>query len=245
MLSVPKQYLYLVIDQTNKCVITTTNSVSTANAVSNGILNSSPMIVWFPYADTKHNIAQANRNETINYKLVRQVGNHLYTGGVSIADTHMFEPVEKTPSGRMFDLIEMDNNLITPEWIKRRQLGNFRAGLIMELEMYCERYLSRTINFCGDELLFPYLQKQIELSDPTLEIYAPGIQEWALINEIPVADAYQELKMKYESSCITVMRIHSFWNKFVNKFNKITLEDNQTRSDIFNRFEAYLIFGNI
>ena len=116
---------------------------------------------------------------------------------------------------------------------------------MMELEMYCERYLSRAVEFCGDELLFPYLQKQIELSNPTLGIYAPGIQEWALINEISVANAYQELKLKYDSACITAMRIHSFWNKFVNKFNTITLDDNQTRSEIFKRMEAYFIFGDI
>lgn len=244
MLSVSKQYLYLVIDQINKCVITTTTSISTANAVSNGILNSSPMIIWFPYFDNTHDIVKANRNENINYKLVRKFVTH-NKGGTTVADSHMYECVEETPSGRMFDLVPMDVNLITSEWTNRRRLGNFRASLMMELEMYCERYLARTINFCGDELLFPYLQKQIELSNPEIEYYSPGIQEWALLNEIDSADAYQELKMKYDSACINTMRVNAFWNKLVNKFNNITLEDSLTQSDIFKRMEAYFVFGNV
>jgi hypothetical protein len=245
MLSFPKQYLYLVIDQINKCVITATTSMSTANAVSNGILNSSPMIVWFPYIETKHDIIRANKDETINYKLVKQFGERLSKGNITVADNHMYECVEKTPSGRMFDLVPMDPLLITPEWVERRRLGNFRANLMIDLESYCERYISRAVNFCGDELLFPYLQHQLALSNPELEIYAAGIQEWALINEVTPAVAYQELKMKYESACITTMRVNAFWNKLVNKFNLITLNDKLTHSDVFKKMGSYFIFGEI
>jgi hypothetical protein len=219
--------------------------MSTANAVSNGILNSSPMIVWFPYFETQHDIVKANKDEHINYKLVKQFGTQLTKGNITVADTHMYECVETTPSGRMFDLVPMDPTLITSDWIKRRQLGNFRANLIIDLESHCERYLSRAVNFCGDELLFPYIQQQINLSDPTLDMYAPGIHEWALINTVTPAVAYQELKMKYDSACITTMRIHAIWSKLVNKFNSITLEDGLTHRDIFKNVSSYFMFGEV
>lgn len=245
MLSVSKQYLYLVIDQTTKCVITNTISISTANAVSNGILNSSPMVIWFPYLDNKHDIIRANQDPNINYKLVKQFGTDFNRGNITVSDSHMYECVEKTPSGKMFDLVPMDENLITPEWTAKRRLANFRANLMMDLELHCDRYLARAVNFCGDELVFPYIQQQLSLSDPATEVYAPGIQEWALINEIPPAVAYQELKLKYDSACVTTMRLHAVWNKLVNKFNLITLEDGLTHSEIFKNMTAYFMFGEV
>jgi hypothetical protein len=245
MLSVSKQYLYLVIDQINKCVITNTNSAATANAVSNGILNSSPMVVWFPYIELNHNIIKSNSNENINYKLLRQFKTKFSNAGQSTSDSNMYEVVDQTPNGRVFDLIQMDQKLITREWIARRQLGNFRARLMIELETHCERYLARSVNFCGDEISLPYIQKQLELSNPDFNIYSPGIQEWADIVEMPVEVAYQELKMKFDSSSISVMRVHAIWSKFVNKFNNITLEDNITSAQLFERMDTHFMFGNV
>jgi len=240
MLTTPKQYLYLVVDQTNKCVLANTTSASTANAVSAGIINSSPMVIWFPYLVNNHDIVKYNIDENINYKLIKQS-----KPGRSLTDWNTYEPVEKTPSGRKFDLIEMDDDLIDSQWIARRKLASFRAQLITDLEGICERFIAQSVTSCFDELLFPYLQKQLELSDPTNDFYSPGLQEWALINNVSAKTAYQELKMKYDSASINLIRVHAMWTKFVNKFNSISLEDNITKQQLFEKMETQFMFGEV
>lgn len=181
MLNLPKQYLYLVVDQINKSILASCSSASIANAVSTGIFNSSPMTIWFPYVGTSHPIIKYNSGTDTNYTLVRQSKtkfNNIDTGINS--DSNIYKLVNETPSGRMFDLEPMDPALIDEAWIQKRKLANFRTELMTSLEVYCERYISRNVTFCADELLFPYLQKQIDECDPEQDYYDPDnfISNW-------------------------------------------------------------------
>lgn len=90
-------------------------------------------------------------------------------------------------------------------------------------------------------MFYQYLGKQ--LSQVNGSYYPPSIVEWAEINDLPLEDAYQELKMSYESAGIIIMRINAVWRKYVNLINSIT-EEEYNASDITAQFEAALRFGS-
>ena len=65
------------------------------------------------------------------------------------------------------------------------------------------------------------------------------------INNLTAKTAYQELKMKYDSASINLIRVHAIWTKFVNKFNSISLEDNVTKQQLFAKMETQFMFGDV
>jgi hypothetical protein len=243
MLPTNKSYLYLIIDQNTKGVITYSPIASVSNAVSKGIPNSSCMMIHFPFLLGKHDITKYLSDTSLNYKLVKKhnpkFSNFKFTAGeMNVADSVPF-----IQSGKSFDLVPMDEQLITTEWIGKRKLGNFRVLNIRSLEMICERYLSRFKQFSADDMLFPFISEQLKLVDESQNSYPASIIEWANINSITPAAAYQELNMQTDSMNISVMRIHAIWNKYVNKFNSVSTEEELRSFDVFGQLESELRFG--
>lgn len=218
-----KEYLFLVIDQETKGVLTRCSSASIANSVSKGILNSSMMTIYFPYFRTKHNIINYQSDISLNYKLVRAHKSEYSNLQMPTSDVEMYEIVEKTNSGRTFDLVEITD--VDSEWIEKRKLANQRSEKIRSLEIVCERYMARLKEFSADDMFFQYLKTQLPLVDEEKNQYPYSILEWAEIRNVSPSSAFQELKMKYESVNISIMRIHAIWNKYVDQINSLSLND--------------------
>jgi hypothetical protein len=216
MLNGIKLYLFLVVDQETKGILTKCSSMAAAIAVSKGILNSSPMLVRYPYLN--HKVNQYHTDIQINYKLVRP-SNSLSN---MPSEVNVYETVEKTISSKLFELVSID---ATDAWLEKRKLANFRSEKIEYLENTCERYMSRIKNFTGDELFFQYIGKELDLVDVGNNQYPGSIIEWAEINGLSNKAAYYELKMLYESMGITMVRVHAIWSKYVNRINKITTQE--------------------
>ncbi len=233
MLNGIKLYLFLVVDQETKGILTKCSSMAAAIAVSKGILNSSPMLVRYPYLN--HNINQYHTDIQINYKLVRP-SNSLSN---MPSEVNVYETVDNINSNRLFELISID---ATDAWLEKRKLANFRSEKIEYLETTCERYMSRIKNFTGDELFFQYIGKELELVDVENNQYPGSIIEWAEINSVSNKAAYHELKMMYESMGITIVRVHAIWSKYVDRINKITTQEEYEQ--LLN-FESDFRFGEI
>jgi len=226
-----KQYLFLVVDQETKGILTKCSSMNTANAVSKGILNSSPMLVPYPFMSLKHEIINYRNNVSINYKLIKNIN---YPLSIMDSEINVYDTVVNPISKTMFDLIKIDNS---DDWTKKRSLANFRSEKMEILENICERYISRVKNFPGDDLFFHYIG--LELSKEK----SNSIKEWAEMNEITEDAARQELTMMYDSTGIILIRIQAVWNRYVNIINNMsdfkTFEENQ----IISKIESELKFG--
>jgi len=232
MLNGLKQYLFLVVDQETKGILARCSSANVANAVSQGITNSSPMTIYFQFAN--HNINKYQDDTTLNYKLQRA-----YVDEIGMdSETNVAEPVKVDRITESFIVSEF----VPPEgWISKREIANFRSKRFRDLENICDRYISRVKTFCGDELLYQYLGKELDkVSD---NYYPASIIEWADLAELTVDEAYQELRMNYESVGITLMRIHALWRKYVFKVNALNAEEEFLNLGIIKSFDTELKFG--
>jgi len=232
MLNGIKLYLFLVVDQETKGILARCSSANVANAVSQGITNSSPMTIYFQFAN--HNINKYQDDTTLNYKLQRAYVDE--TGMDS--ETNVAEPVKVDRITESFIVSEF----VPPKgWISKREIANFRSKRFRDLENICDRYISRVKTFCGDELFYQYLGKELDkVSD---SYYPASIIEWADLAELTVDNAYQELRMDYESVGITLMRIHAIWRKYVFKVNTLNAEEEFLNLGIIKSFETELKFG--
>ena len=242
MLNGLKQYLFLVVDQETKGILTKCPSANTANVIANGITNCSRMTIHFPWW-SGHDISKYTENEKINYKLVRQINFNSGPSGMMDSEINVCEIVNKTKSGKIFDLEPMDSKNITDSWLEKRKLANFRSEKIAGFEVFCERYISRIKTFCGDELFFHALKDELELVDDANEVYPAGIVEWANINEVSPSAAYYELKMSYDSMRITLIRIHALWRKYSIIINNMNSEDEFRDFEFYTKIESEFRFG--
>jgi len=233
MLNGIKLYLFLVVDQETKGILTKCSSMAAAIAVSKGILNSSPMLVRYPYLN--HKVNQYHTDTQINYKLVS-------TFPASMAsEVNVYEVVDFNIDNKSFELVDICVNDI---WLEKRKLANFRSNKIEYLETLCDRYISRIKNFTGDELFFQYIGKELGLVDIENNQYPGSIVEWAEINAVSNSTAYYELKMLYDSMGITMVRVHAIWTKYIEKINKLyTKEEFDKLSKI--KLESEFLFGEL
>jgi hypothetical protein len=235
MLNGLKQYLFLVVDQETKGILTKCSSMNTANAVSKGILNSSPMLVIYPHLN--HNINKYSTDYTLNYKLVRDI---VPDDKNMPSEMCVYDTTPNINSKNVFSLIPISTD---PTWLEKRKLANYRSLKMAYLELTCERYMARIKNFAGDELFFQYLGKQLELVDVATNCFPDCIKEWADINEVSDSAAYYELKMIYDSLGITVFRIHAIWSKYVEKINNTYSEEEFDKIRLFSNLESEFKFG--
>ncbi len=242
MLDATKQYLFLVVDQETFGVVTRCPTISIANSVSKGILNTSPMVIFYPYVGVVGGINTYRDNLNTNFQLIRRGSKIINTGFIS-SECNVAKIVDETPSKRFFDLVDLPKEFLTEAWLEKRKLGNTRADALMVLEQRCERYLSRVKHFIGDEIFLNFLSKELYNCNPDNGNYSHSIIEWADINNKTPSDAYQELKMYYESSSISVMRIHALWNKYSEIINSVT-DQNQMEEALFIQLEAEFRFGS-
>ena len=235
MLNGLKSYLFLVVDQETKGILTKCSSMNTANAVSKGILNSSPMLVRYPYMN--HDVNRYNNDHTLNYKLVKKITSPSKN---MASEMCVYDAVSTTNSKNIFELIPIS---VDNEWLEKRKLANFRSLKMDYLELTCERYMARIKNFAGDELFFQYLGKQLDLVNLKIDYFPDCIKEWAEINEVSDSAAYYELKMIYDSLGITAFRIHAVWSKYVQQINNIFSEEEFEKTCSFSDIESQFKFG--
>jgi hypothetical protein len=243
MLAGTKSYLYLIVDQATKGVITYSHSASISNAVSKGIMNSSCMLIHFPFLAGKHDINRYLEDLSLNYKLVKKHDPEFSNFKFMDSEMNVAEPTNTVPSGKTFDLVPLNQELVTKQWLEKRRLGNFRVVNIRSLEMNCDRYLSRFKQFTADDMFFPYLTEQLQLVNVENNTYPDSIVEWAAINDMAPRAAYTELKMHKDSMDISVMRIHAIWNKYVGKFNSVSTKEELAELELFGHLESELKFG--
>lgn len=105
-------------------------------------------------------------------------------------------------------------NYVTDDFLKRRELARIRIQFLHKLQIVCEMARSRgTIgNFpelCSD------LEAEIQKCQPGQGVYSLGILEYASIQGIAPATAYQDLKVKLDGARLVRIRNYSIYEKYV------------------------------
>ncbi len=233
-----KEYLFLVVDNQTNGILTRCISASCANAVAKGILNSTVMVIKFPFFRNDHAINRYQDDIRINFKLVKPYSKDKEEIKPLDPDSEAnnFQYALSENSHRPFDLIDLDKKYITKEWIDRRKLSNLRSKHIRNLEAICERHLARFKSFVSDEIFYNYIGSQL-----TQYNTSPAIQEWADIYGISYQAAHDELKMHYESVGIATVRINAIWLKYVDYINTKYLD--QELVDLYRNVETELVHG--
>ena len=188
-----------VVDQESFLVLCKTDSIRVANAICEGLLNTSTMVVSVAetYSETRNQILIQNR---ANNKL-----------GEGNAAKHC----DMLPKDVRHDLKSCGE--VNKTLLKKKELCLLRKEGMEILEKNCIRFSSRNVNFINDDV-FLY-----SIGNALKDANSPVIQEWAEIKEVSYAEAKNELQMIHDSVTISTIKMNAVWRKFVDKIN--TLEN--------------------
>lgn len=225
MLDGIKQYLYLVVDRETNLILTRCQNASTANAVSRGFLNSTIMVINRPDFFNNDKMQKYHDNSQITFKLTTND-----FSGISSLEANVGEKVAN--SNYNFNFIEQ--TIVEQSWTDKRKLANARSKIFSIIEAKIERYLARYTLFVGDSVLYQYLSQEFGKCDVKNNCYSESILEYSNIMSMLPSEAFNDLKMKYDSFCLTSVRYAAIWEKTVIAINAM-----KTYSDI-NYFYADL-----
>ena len=192
-----------VVDNESLLVLCKTDSIRVANALSKGIINSTSMVVSI----------DQEFNEDKNYYLLqtRTVGKYGEGNAAKISDT-----LEKNKRHAL-----EETNEVSERFLERKKLAKMRKFGLEQLEKGCLRYNSRLVNFIDDSAFLHFISKELSNCDYENNLFSTGIQEWATICGVDPKSAYLELKMQYESTGISLIKMNAIWNKYVDKINNL------------------------
>jgi hypothetical protein len=123
---------------------------------------------------------------------------------------------------------EMNSNDINEVYLEKRRLASLRIDEINNVIIYSIASTRRTTAY-HNPLMDTDIVYCLEHSDPENRIFHDSIQEYAHINEMPVEEAYKQLKIRSENYRSERMRIHAFADYFTNKINGIYSEEDLKR----------------
>jgi hypothetical protein len=217
MLDGIKQYLYLVVDRETNLILTRCQNASTANAVSRGFLNSTIMVINRPDFFYNDKMQKYHDNSQITFKLTTSD-----FSGISSLEANVGEKI--TNSNYNFNFIEQSN--LDQIWIDKRTLANTRSKIFSTIEAKIERYLARYTLFVGDGILYQYLAQEFDRCEVKDNYYSESILEYSKILSMSPNEAFNDLKMKYDSFCLTSVRYAAIWEKTIIAINSMNSYDN-------------------
>lgn len=144
--------------------------------------------------------------------------------------TQNFNDVNKHYQFRWMKIYDMKEDLITDEWINLRKLALIRNNAHRSWEVRCKQnLLFRNHEYFAEGNFDGFLWRELDKCVPEKDFYTQSIIEWAAISEISPATAYQELKLKAESSALLHIRNHAVHQKFSLLINKEYSREGMTK----------------
>ena len=223
MLDGIKQYLYLVVDRETNLILTRCRNAATANAVSRGFLNSTVMVINRPDFFQDDRMRSYGTTNQISFKLT--ISNF---SGISSLESNVGEKLYN--KNHYFDFIEYQTE--NQEWKEKRQLANTRSKIFSIIESKIERYLARYISFVAETMVYQHLSNEFQNYDDTNCTYSDTIIEYSKIVSLTPKEAFDDLKMKYDSYCLTTIRYFAIWEKSILTINSLAEFTDKIYADI-------------
>jgi hypothetical protein len=113
---------------------------------------------------------------------------------------------------------EFPQELVTDDLLERRKLARRRGSYIYCLEVYCRNELNRVSEYMPEQLA-AFVHDELNRCDPAANVYTKSIEEYAALQDIEPAVAYQELQLKLQSSGVVRLRNYALQQKFMMSLN--------------------------
>jgi hypothetical protein len=202
---------YAVFDAESRIILVFPESYTTAVCVSQGMLNTEPILIPTSLKKISNELKQYNLDTDV-LKLTPKQGHW-----VSLVPDH----------------------LITEQLMLRIEIARLRSEYIYVLEQQFKIQNARSmLHF--DEHVASYLIVEINESEPMTNTYAKGIVEYANIQNISPAAAYEELKFMIESSGLIKIRNYAWFSEYVRKFNNLTTKE-ELQAEIKNSWQSLVL----
>lgn len=202
IISNKNNYKIFVVDQITFGILTETSSVSVANAVCKGILNTSQMTVSINYDfDTTKNYILTQP------KIVQKHG-----------EANTAKIIDQVEGYKRFGVEEFEPN---EDFLKKKELASHRKYGLDLLEKNIARFLSRNQNYIDNASLMSVLSTELPKCSPNDNLYSPAIKEWAIATNHDNFSSYNFLKMQYDCHATSILRFHALWTKYADKINEL------------------------
>lgn len=202
----------IVLDELTHGILCESVSPSVAHSVSLGFINSSIRILPTSLSWLESNYNHDFNNSGIHYEF------------------------------KKMNISLLNHDLINDEYLRIRQLAVMRNFAHQAWEVKCKQYLqNRNHDYHGMNMLGGFLCSQLDKCLPENNYYTQSIHEWAIISDISVDMAYQELKIKSESIGLQYLRNYAIYQKYVILINKCNTKSEFTDTVI--QGQNHLIIG--
>lgn len=191
-----KQNTYLVIDTDSNSVLYFAPSKLTANIVSRGLLNT--MALEIP-------TAHPWREDV--FKGIDKINDHIRLINKNGRPAVKFLELEKRTSA----------------YIQKKELATLRGKYIYGLELFSMSNIIRVTDLL-DESLLPFINQQLEKSNPETESFSPALQEYATLLGITPENAYYDLSMRAETAGLIRIRAQAIFEKYSTIINQSSEE---------------------
>jgi hypothetical protein len=202
---------YAVFDTSTRIILVFPQSYTTAVYVSQGMLNTEPILIPTSLARVGNELKQFDLNVDV-LKLTPKQGHW-----VSLVPDH----------------------LVNEQLIKQREIARLRSDYIYVLEQQFKIQNARSmLHF--DEHVATYLLDEVNKSDPTTDLYSQGIIEYANIQSMEFKAAYQEVKFLLDSSGLIKIRNYAWFTEYVRKFNSLTTKE-ELQAEVKNAWQSLVL----
>jgi hypothetical protein len=199
--------VYLVADDETRLVYARAPSASVATGVTLGILNSFVL------------------------RLPVEIPHLKNTWDAYDFDKDLYQAEFSSEIGVRF--ARFPDELLRADLLKNRKLASRRACYLHALEVHCRDQLARIAEFVPDNLT-AFLHDELRNCNPSKNVFARSIEEYAALSEIEPAAACQELQLKLKSSGLVSLRTYALQQKFMMKMN--ACETEQDLDKVFAEF---------
>lgn len=195
-----------IIDTIEFIVIGEVNSVRIGNAIVNGILHTSMMVVDI----------ESSYDDKKDYILTKkpQIPPRDGYANDALTDKNLIGTLKQN------DLIEIET--ISDRILKIKEIFTSRKFGLEYLDKWCLRYLSKSSIYRNDGIVLQYIKNELEKSNPELEVFSDGILTYSDIMQTTPLDAYRQLRLDYDSISIWLFKISAIWSKYSYRINQLT-----------------------
>jgi hypothetical protein len=154
-----------------------------------------------------------------------------------MVDRHTFYKNIYAIDKRTVTITEVEEDKVSEGWKRQRNILSLRQDIFYTWETFTAAALARVTRYKWDQ--FDQLAtRELDKCDPANNQFTMMLEEYARVMEVPVEQAYKEMKLRIESDNVQKFRIQAMTEKWKDIINQATEVDQmaQIRKDMIREF---------